>query len=161
MGSSFENLAFAMHFTSGSAMGYSRTMPTEAYIANLSDNNLIVTALLPEDADPERSLLVRILDQTEAAIHKDPREPSVSPQELNRERILRPGEVAMLALRKVPKAKHISLFRVRKEGATGLCFLKYTVKVNGHSCLSSIAHLGTQNTLGKLENTHPHLLYIW
>ena len=171
MGSIFENLASAMRLTShfpsdrtpdfgsGSPLGGSRHTSAEAYIVNLSDNGLILTALLPEDSDSHRSLLLGILDHTEAMAGHHGQAHSF--QELNRERILKPGEVAVLALRKAPAAKHVSLFRVRKEGQPGVCFLKYTVKSLGPNCVAAITHLGTQNTLGKLESAHPHLIYVW
>ena len=157
MASTFENLASAMLVTAGSPRGKGRNVAAEAYIVNLSDGGLILTALLPEDSDAHRSLILSILDQA------DPAHPASigSGLDSNRERILHPGEVAMLALRKPPLRNHTSLFRIRKEGQAGASFLRYSVSVKQNTWASSITRLGTQNPVGRLENALPHLLYVW
>ena len=156
MNSIFKNLTNAMLFNAGSSLDCPRHCSTEVYIANLSDENLTITALLPDDAEQLRSLVFSIIDEYELA-----QNPTGTLRGADRERTLRPGEVAQLALKKGAGGKHISLFRVRKETQAGSCFLKYTVTIEGNASTGSIVPVGTQDLKGKLENVLPHLLYVW
>lgn len=156
MGSQFENLASTMLFKVRPPLGCLKQTSSEAFIANLSDQTLIITALLPDDADDLRNLVFTILD-TDEALGTDP----ALFKGLDRERTLKPGEVAQLALRKPTVTRHVSLFRVRKEGQASGCFLKYTVDEGASPTPSAITFAGIQNALGKVESIYPHLLYIW
>jgi hypothetical protein len=80
-------------------------------------------------------------------------------QSMNRERVLRPGEVAQFALRMAPGATHTSLFRVRKERDATSSFIRYVVEVDGPVVSGTLTQLGQQNS--SMENPHPHLLYVW
>ena len=129
----------------------------EAYLANLSNEKLILTALLPSDAESHRNLMVGIrerADPTRLGAH-------FPLQGMTRERVLQPGEVAQFSLRKAPACTHVSLFRLRKEREAASCFLKYAVEpVAGAPC-ATLSQLGTQDQAARLENTLPHLVCVW
>ena len=127
-----------------------------AYLANLGDDNLILTALLPSDATSHRNLVLGILDRDDLT-----RLDATFPlQGMNRERVLGPGEVVQFSLRQLPSRTHTSLFRVRKQRDAASAFLKYVVEVNGHGTTAILTRLGTPNGTWTLENTFPHLLYV-
>ena len=150
MGSFLENLA-----QSGGGQGSLRHAATDAYLVNLSGETLLLTALLPEDATAQRRLMVSILDQTDRPLSEtDPF------QTLKRERSLGPGEVAMFSLRTLPGTTHTSLFRARRLGNAGSCFLKYTVTVAGARAAGTIQIVGSQAPLGRVEQPLPHLLRV-
>ena len=128
----------------------------EAYLANLGDDNLILTALLPSDATTQRNLVLGILDKDDLS-----RQDSALPrQDLSRERILAPGEVAQFSLRQAPARTHTSLFRVRKQRDAASAFLSYVVERDGAGGTATLTPLGTPTGSWMLENTFPHLLYV-
>ena len=145
------------HLANKLANGHDGLLPRrvpEAYLANLSEDNLILTALLPSDATAQRNLVLGILDKDDLT-----RLGATFPlNTMNRERVLRPGEVAQITLRQAPTSSHVSLFRVRKERGAGSSFVRYAVEVDGTGTLTQ---LGTQECAGRLENVFPHLLYVW
>jgi hypothetical protein len=126
-------------------------------VANLSDEKITLTALLPDDTEADRNLLFMLLDQPETP----PGASAAQPQTAYRELSLEPCEVAMFDLKATPKSNHVSLFRVRKEGAPGSSFLKYSVQVNGGHVMSLVQFVGARSTLTKVESPFPHLLYLW
>jgi hypothetical protein len=150
VGSFLENLA-----QSGGDQGSLRHASQDAFIANLSKETLLLTALLPADATAERRLMLSIMDATDPAMAEaDPF------QTLKRERTLRPGEVARFSLRSLPDVTHTSLFRARRQGHAGSCFLKYTVTVAGAKAAATIQIIGTHDKLGQVEQPLPHFLRI-
>ena len=126
----------------------------EAFLANLSPDKLILTALLPSDAEAHRNLVVGVGKRAEG-----PGPVSLAPlQGMTRERVLEPGDVAQFSLRRLPARPHVSLFRLRKEREAPSSFLKYAVEPAGGSTLTQ---LGTQDPASRLENTFPYLLCVW
>jgi hypothetical protein len=151
VGSEVESIAarLAGFQTDGSISG--QPSP-EAYLANLSDENVIITALLPADATGHRNLLLGILDRDDLTRL----EAVFALQSLNRERVLAPGEVLQITLRKLA-GRHLSLFRVRKEKSAISSFAKYSVGTDGRATLTP---LGPREPGDRLETHDPNLLYL-
>ena len=129
----------------------------EAYLANLSNDKLIITALLPSDAESYRNLMVGVRERNDLQ-----RGDALFPlQGMTRERVLHPGDLAQFSLRIPTPRPHVSLFRLRKEREAASCFLKYAVEQTGGAPSASLTQLGTQDQAARLENTLPHLLCVW